>query len=169
MRFLLNGIEILYEDDPTLTLRDYLMNMKICSYSLPCCNGDGECGACTLLLDEKAVLPCKVSMEKVMYKSIVTPDKRERIIQDVFSSMLYEAGPPQCKNCIPDMMMTARIFLKKNPDPTFEQALRAITKHLCTCVGRPRLAKALLNTAAILDARGHGAVEKNHRYIMSNQ
>ena len=169
VKFLLNGVETLYNDDPERSLMNYLNSIEFQSYSLPCCNGNGACGACTLLLDDNPVLPCNISMGEVMHKSIITADAWEQKIQEVFSSMLDKAGPPHCKFCIPDMVMTARMFLKECQDPTFEQALRAITKHLCTCVGRPRLAKALLNTAEILDAHAHGAVETSQGYSIGNR
>jgi aldehyde oxidoreductase len=150
MRFKLNGEEMSYDGDADLPLLDYLKTIEGISTPKIECSGAGSCGACTVQLDDKAVMSCSITMEKVKDKSVVTNDEFSQRIQDVVSVSIRKIGTAECGYCIPETIMSARIFLKKNPEPTYEEALKVISRHLCHCIGRNKIARSLVNAAEIL-------------------
>jgi len=150
MRFFLNGVEKIFNGDPETTLLDYLRSIEGIPVTRVGCTGSGNCGACTVLLDERAVLSCKVSMDKVADARISTTDEQGQRIQDIFSLSLRMMGIAECSYCVPETVQKARVFLEKNVNPTFDQTLRAIERHLCHCIGNNGVARSLMNAAEIL-------------------
>jgi len=105
----------------------------------------GDCGACTVIMDGKAVKSCMVLAMTVEGKKIVTADGLVKggelhPIQKAF----YEYGAPQCGYCTPGMVMAATGFLLENPTPTFEEIKDALSGNLCRCGGYEAYAKAVL-------------------------
>jgi aerobic-type carbon monoxide dehydrogenase small subunit (CoxS/CutS family) len=150
MRFILNGDERVFNGDHELTLLDYMRTVEGIPVTKVGCTGSGRCGACAVLMDDRAVLSCKVTMEKVADARVSTTDEQGQRIQDIFSLSLRKMGLAECGYCVPETVLKARIFLEKNSDPTFEQTLRAIERHLCHCIGNNGVARSLMNAAEIL-------------------
>ena len=150
MRFILNGDERVFDGYHDLTLLDYLRSMGDVPVTKVGCTGNGRCGACTVQIDDRAVLSCKIIMEKVADSTVNTTDEQGQRIQDIFSLSLRKMGTVECSYCVPETVLKARIFLEKNSRPTFEQTLRAIERHLCHCIGNNGVARSLLAAAEIL-------------------
>jgi aldehyde oxidoreductase len=150
MRFILNGDEKVFNGDPDLTLLDYLRTVEGIPVTKVGCTGSGKCGACTVQVDDRAVLSCKVTMEKIADACVSTTDEQGQRIQDAFSLSLRKTGNVECSYCVPETVLKARIFLEKNSKPTFEQTLRAIERHLCHCIGNNGVARSLIAAAQIL-------------------
>lgn len=98
--------------------------------------GEGECGACTVLMDGKAVNSCLVLACEAEGHDIATiegmaDDNLLSEIQEVF----IEHQAFQCGFCTPGMIMTVEGFLNENPNPTEEEIKEAIAGNLCRCTG----------------------------------
>jgi len=106
--------------------------------------GTGECGACTILMEEKPVLSCLMLAVMADKKNITTiegigTDKNPHPLQEAF----VQAGAVQCGYCTPGMVLSAKALLDKNPNPTEVDIKRAIGGHLCRCTGYVKIIEAI--------------------------
>jgi len=110
--------------------------------------GKGECGACTVIIDGKAVLACLILAVQAQGKSILTieglaqEDKLDPL-QDAF----VQYGAIQCGFCTPGMIMTSRAFLNQRPHPTEEEIKQALSGNLCRCTGYVKIIEAVQQAA----------------------
>jgi aerobic-type carbon monoxide dehydrogenase small subunit (CoxS/CutS family) len=153
MLFNLNGRDMEYAGDPDMTLLDYMKSVAGVPVTSVGCSGGANCGACTVLVDDQAVLSCKTPMAKVAGALVSTSNGAGQLIQDLFSLSLRSVGMTDCHYCVPETVMKARAFLEKNPDPTPEQSRRAIDRHLCHCIGSHNIARSIMDTAEQLRER----------------
>jgi aerobic-type carbon monoxide dehydrogenase small subunit (CoxS/CutS family) len=150
MRFILNGKEMEYRGDPAISLLDYLKTVADVPVTGAGCAGGGRCGACTVLIDDRAVLSCRTPMAKVAGALVSTSDESGQMIQDIFSITLRKMGTPDCHYCVPETVMKARMFLENNPEPTMEESRRVIGRDLCKCIGHNKIARSMVNAAEII-------------------
>ncbi|MCL6611988.1 MAG: (2Fe-2S)-binding protein [Peptococcaceae bacterium] len=120
--------------------------------------GEGECGACTVLLDGRPVNACLVLAPEAAGCDITTiegvaVEGRLHPIQEAF----LEAGAVQCGYCTPGMILAAKALLDKDPRPTDQAIKTAVSGNLCRCTGYVKIVKAVRLAAARL-AREEGAV-----------
>jgi carbon-monoxide dehydrogenase small subunit len=147
MRFNVNGIIYEEEMDHRRTLLEVLREHSGLLGTHKGCD-EGQCGACTVLIDGKAVNSCLVLAASVQGKKITTIEglaKGENLhpIQEAF----VETGAIQCGFCTPGMIMVAKAFLDKNPNPTKEEAKMAISGNLCRCTGYFQIIDAIMEAA----------------------
>ena len=114
----------------------------------------GECGACTVLMDGRAVNACLVLMSQVEGRAVLTiealeRDRRLHPLQEAFVS----AGAVQCGFCTPGMLMSAYALLRNHPHPTRDDIVRAVSGNLCRCTGYTKIIEAV-EQAASGDALG---------------
>jgi len=130
-----NGTLRSVEITPSMRLLDMLRNvLGLTSVKEGC--SEGECGACTVLLDGKAVTSCTVLAVQARGKSVVTieglsSDGALHPIQQAF----VDHDAIQCGFCTPGMIMSAYALLKHTPSPTREEIQRGIEGNLCRCTG----------------------------------
>jgi len=110
--------------------------------------GQGECGACTVLLDGKAVNACLVLVGQVVGRDIVTIeglalDDRLHPLQEAFVA----EGAVQCGYCTPGMLLSAKALLTENPSPNELEIRVAIAGNLCRCTGYTKIVKAIQSAA----------------------
>jgi len=110
--------------------------------------GEGECGACSVLMDGKIVNSCLVPLGQTEGARIVTPEglkesPRGRALLDAFA----QAGAVQCGFCTPGMMMAAEALLSRNPKPDEQTVREAISGNLCRCTGYDKIVLAILLAA----------------------
>jgi carbon-monoxide dehydrogenase small subunit len=107
--------------------------------------GTGDCGACTVLLNNKPVNSCLVLAIEADGKEILTieglaENGKLHPLQEAF----IEHGAVQCGFCTSGMILTAKAFLDENPSPSEEDVKRAISGNLCRCTGYVKITKAIL-------------------------
>jgi aerobic-type carbon monoxide dehydrogenase small subunit (CoxS/CutS family) len=98
--------------------------------------GVGECGACTVLLDNQPVNACLVPAWKVQGRTVMTiegvaPEDGLHPIQEAF----IETGAIQCGYCTPGMILSTYSLLKRSPDPKDQEIKTALSGNLCRCTG----------------------------------
>ena len=114
--------------------------------------GKGDCGACAVLLDGKAINSCLTlalqaqGQEVVTLKGIGTPE-RPHPLQESF----IQEGAIQCGFCTPGMVVAAKAFLEENPHPTREEIQEAISGNLCRCTGYKKIIDAIEKAAPLVN------------------
>ena len=106
--------------------------------------GEGECGACAILLDGVLVNSCLIPVFQANGADIVTieglaADGRLRVLQQTF----LECGAAQCGICTPGMILAAFHLLSKKPQPTLEEIREGLSGNLCRCTGYTQIIEAV--------------------------
>ena len=145
--FQLNGKDIEVEAPDNRALLDLLRDdLGVKSVKKGCENG--ECGACTVLLDGAPVTSCLVLAAQVEGRTVTTIDGLE---DDPFMVKLRQAfledGAIQCGFCTPGMLISSYALLKVNPKPTVDEVKKAIEGNLCRCTGYVTIIEAILDAA----------------------
>lgn len=120
--------------------------------------GEGQCGACTVLIDGKATRSCLTAAASASGKQITTIEGLEQNgrlhpLQEAF----LEVGAMQCGYCIPGMLMSGAGLMKKNPHPTDAEILRAMEGNVCRCGTYPRILAAIRTASSNEKAQKGGS------------
>lgn len=147
MRFLLNGKPVRAFVKPNLTLLDLLRHdFKLTGTKKGCDRGD--CGTCTVLLDEKPVNSCLILAPKVNGRKVTTIEGLgEPSRLDPLQESFVNFKAVQCGFCSPGMLLSAKALLNENPHPSREEVKRAISGNLCRCTGYIQIIDAILAAA----------------------
>ena len=145
--FELNGKKVECETLPNRTLLDLLrVDLGVISVKKGC--EEGECGACTVLLDGLPVTSCLVLAAQVDGRSITTVDGLvDDPAMEALRKAFMEDGAIQCGFCTPGMLISAYSLLMENPKPTEEEVKKAIEGNLCRCTGYVKIIEAILDAA----------------------
>lgn len=143
MEFKVNGERYQVAVEPNRTLLEVLgENLDLTGPKMGC--NQGDCGACTVLLDGMAVCSCLTLAVEAQDKEIVTieglaSNSQLHPIQQAF--IAHHAV--QCGYCTSGMIMSAKALLDKNPDPTEDEIRRALQGNLCRCTGYVKIVEAI--------------------------
>ncbi len=133
--------------DPAKRLIDFLRDEMALTGTKESC-GEGECGACTVVIDKKAVHACLVLTGQINKKSVLTV---EGLSQNDEISPLQKSfishGAIQCGYCTPGMLMSATALLMENPHPTEAEVRLALAGNICRCGDYSAIIDAVLDTA----------------------
>jgi len=144
--FRLNGEEKELLVEPNLTLLDMLRErLHVTSPKRSC--EQGECGACTVLVDGKAVNSCLTLAVSVDGRAVETVESLGFAELHPLQKSFYELAASQCGYCTPGMILAAKAFLDENPNPTFEEVKEGLSGNLCRCTGYVKPIQAVLAAA----------------------
>jgi aerobic carbon-monoxide dehydrogenase small subunit len=149
LSFTLNGKTVEVAIDPSTLLVDLLRDYFGLTGTKVGCR-EGECGACTVLVDGQAYNSCLMPAIKVQGREVTTieglqkPDGSLDPIQQAF----MDAGAAQCGFCTPGMILNAKALLTSNPDPDEHEIRTALSGVLCRCTGYRKIVEAVKNAAS---------------------
>jgi aerobic-type carbon monoxide dehydrogenase small subunit (CoxS/CutS family) len=108
------------------------------------CSPSGQCGACTVLLDGKAIQACLVTLEKAEGKTVTTLEGFDQDDRDRLARAFAAAGALQCGFCTPGILVRTKALLdQKGSDLTRETAAGRLGAHLCRCTGYTKIYEAV--------------------------
>jgi carbon-monoxide dehydrogenase small subunit len=139
-----NGSDRDLETPANTSLLDFLRDRLRLTGTKECCDL-GECGACTVLVDGRAVNSCLMLAVEADASEITTieglaQDGRLNALQDSFLAK----GAVQCGFCIPGQVMAAEYLLRRNPHPTLAEVREGLSGNLCRCGGYVQICEAVL-------------------------
>jgi len=145
MRFTLNGSTVSLDVAGTRRLLDVLReDLHVTGTKEGC--GEGECGACSVLVDGEVVNSCLVAVgqlegcEVVTVEGLALPDGKLSPLQQSF----IERGAAQCGICTPGMLLAAHVLLQQNPRPSEDEVRVGLAGNLCRCTGYTKIIDAVL-------------------------
>lgn len=152
IKFELNGKETFYNGDASDRLLDVLRDVYHLT-GVKCGCKEGECGACSVLMDGKLMNSCMVAMGAVEGSRVVTIEgfketKRFEVIDKAYASV----SAVQCGYCITGMVLATEALLSKIPQPTKMQVREGLSGNLCRCTGY----NAIVNAVMIAAKEGKG-------------
>ena len=141
--FILNNKKVTVDVDPSMRLLDVIRNKFHLTGTKEGC-GEGECGACTVLVNGEPYNSCLTPVINVQNKVLLTIEgfretKEYRVIADAFANM----GGSQCGFCTPGMILVSYALLSKNPHPSEEEIRLALSGNLCRCTGYQAIVNAV--------------------------
>jgi aerobic-type carbon monoxide dehydrogenase small subunit (CoxS/CutS family) len=131
--------------EPLLTVLRHELELTGAKYGC----GEGQCGACTVLVDGLAVRACVTQIAGVAGKKVTTieglgAESARHPVQDAFARI----DAMQCGYCTSGMIMSAVALLERQPNPTDDQIVRAMNGNVCRCGSHPRIVEAIRAAAA---------------------
>lgn len=143
LKMILNGQEVTVEVEPGDLLADVLRDrLGLIGTKISC--GEGECGACTVLVDGRAVDSCIYPALKAQGREVITIEglgEGNRL--DAIQQAFVDKTAPQCGYCIPGMVISAKALLDENPHPTRREIEEGISGNLCRCTGYYQIIEAI--------------------------
>lgn len=131
--------------DSEMVLLDLLREQFNLTGAKQSCDRKGQCGACTVIVNGKAVRSCLSKVEKLDHAEVITVEglgtpENPHLIQEAF----VLSGAIQCGFCTPGMIMAAKALLDTNLNPTKEEIKQAFRRNLCRCTGYAKIIEAVL-------------------------
>lgn len=147
INFTLNGVERDAYVQDNLTMIDFLRKQMLLTGAKRGCE-EGECGACTILLDGRAVASCMMLAVEADGHDIVTIEgvKKDGVLHPVQKEFI-DKWALQCGFCTPGMIMSALSLLHENPHPTEQEIRDGIAGNLCRCTGYVKIVEAIDSAA----------------------
>jgi aldehyde oxidoreductase len=144
VRLTINGIQHHVIADADLDLLDFLRDQLHLTGAKQSCDKKGQCGACTVVVDGKAVRSCLTKVAKLDGADVITVEglgtpENPHLIQEAF----ILSGAIQCGFCTPGMIMAAKALLDEKLDPSEEEIKKALRHNLCRCTGYGRIVEAV--------------------------
>ncbi|WP_027580903.1 (2Fe-2S)-binding protein [Bradyrhizobium sp. Ai1a-2] len=152
VRFRLNGVEMDVDADTDRSLLDILRGqLGMIGPHFGC--GAGECGACNVIVGDRAMSSCDMPLWSVADKDITTPEglgsaNAPHPLQRAFIA----EQALQCGYCVSGILMSAAALLKRNPTPSSDEVKEALDRNLCRCGSHNRMVRAVLRAAAEMAA-----------------
>ncbi len=144
VNFTLNGSPQTCVADDDMVLLDFLRNDKKLTGAKQSCDRKGQCGACTVIVNKKAVRSCLTRVVSLSGADVITIEglgtpHNPHLIQEAFAL----SGAIQCGFCTPGMIMASKALLDRNPDPDIDTIKKALGHNLCRCTGYKKIIDAV--------------------------
>ena len=147
LQFTLNGKPQRVSTDPQRTMLEVLReDLDLTGTKYGC--GEGQCHACTVLLDGNPVRSCQTQITEVEGHTVETIEglARDGVLHPVQEAFIKE-GAMQCGYCVPGMILATVALFKRNPSPNRTQIVEALNGNLCRCCGYVNVLKAVQRAA----------------------
>ena len=153
IRFMINGKRVELEVETTETALHTIRERLALKGAKEGC-GIGECGACTIVVDGKAVHACLMLGAQLDGREVLTVEGLElptglHPLQEAF----LDHHAVQCGFCTPGLLMSAYALLKENPNPLRDEIVEGISGNLCRCTGYEQIVSAIMDSATPLSKR----------------
>jgi len=148
MELTLNGAKVVAEPREGQSLLELLRDDLGVRSVKDGCAPEGSCGACTVLVDGRAVVSCAQKATRVEGKEVLTQDGLPEEERRLWAEAFVAAGASQCGYCSPGVVMKAEGLLRKNPDPSRDEVAHALLGNLCRCTGYTKIVDAVQLVAA---------------------
>ena len=143
IKFVLNNQDIRVSLDPSMRLLDALREIFGLKGPKEGC-GEGECGACSVLMDGRIVNSCLIPLANVAGHRITTIEEYSKTARyQVLKEAFHDEGGSQCGICTPGMILAAESLLAQNSHPTEEEIRIGLSGNLCRCTGYNMIVKAI--------------------------
>ena len=150
----INGEQVEYLCEPRQSLLEVLRDVLEMTGTKEGCN-DGNCGACTVVMDGRIVNSCLVlgveaedaKIETI--EGVATPESLHPLQQS-----FLENAALQCGICTPGFILASKALLEREPDPGEERVRHWLAGNLCRCTGYDKIVKAVLEAADVLEVKG---------------
>jgi xanthine dehydrogenase molybdenum-binding subunit len=161
MRFTLNGRPVDIRPRPGASVLELLREECGLRSMKDGCAPEGSCGACTVMVDGRAVVSCAQPAARVSGRTILTLEGLPVETRDAWARAFTETGASQCGFCTPGIVMKAEALLRRLTRPTREEIARALAGNLCRCTGYVKVIDAIDAVAAARN--GGGEIESPAR------
>ena len=156
-----NGVKRTIDAAPDLALIDFLRENLSLTGTKQSCDRKGQCGACTVVVDGKAVRSCLKKVADMDGADVITVEglgtpENPHLIQEAF----VLAGAIQCGFCTPGMIMATKALLDTNPDPDTAAIKKALARNLCRCTGYVKIIAAVKLAGKFVRGESTPAKEK---------
>lgn len=153
LEFILNGepFSVMIDDDASLMT--VLREQARLTSPKNGCAPQGSCGACTVLVDGRAVSSCAVPAKNACGKQVITLEGFTEKERDIFARSFTLTGGVQCGFCIPGIVVRAKHLINKNPLPTREEIKNGLNNHICRCTGFVKIVDAIEMAAQALNGK----------------
>jgi aerobic carbon-monoxide dehydrogenase small subunit len=150
VKLYINGIFVEENVEPDLTLLDFLRNMGVFSVKKGC--GEGDCGACGVLMDNVYCKSCLVLAAQANGRNIETVEALGDLEDPhPLQTAFVDEAAVQCGYCIPSMLLAADILLQENPNPNEDEIKEALDGNLCRCTGYVKQILAVQKAAEMMN------------------
>jgi aerobic carbon-monoxide dehydrogenase small subunit len=152
--FVVNGQEVRVDVEPQWTLVKVLREKLELTGAKQGC-GEGECGACTVLVNGSPINSCIYPIMEAEGKEVLTIEGlagKDGDLHPIQQAFLDKAGV-QCGFCTPGMIMSAKALLDRSPEPTEEEIRHSLAGNMCRCTGYVQIVESVLCAAQIMKAR----------------
>ena len=153
VRFRLNGVETEIDADPDSSLLSLLRGpLKMTGSHFGC--GANQCGACNVMIGDRAVAACDTPLWSVVDKDVITPEGlgSEAHPHPLQRAFIAEQAL-QCGYCVSGILISAAALLKRNPAPSSDDVKAALDRNLCRCGSHNRMVQAVLRAATEMALR----------------
>ena len=157
--FTLNHLQTQINTNPMKPLLDVLRENLQLTGTKQGCDHEGECGACTVLLNGKPIRSCLTPVGRVQGQQILTVEGLgSRDNPHPLQTAFIKNGAVQCGYCIPGTLLTAKSLLDGNPDPSREDIQQALSGNICRCTGYQPIIQAVQDAAKEIQQQDSTAV-----------
>lgn len=150
IQVLLNGKKVEADINPDMMLLDFVRAQGMKSVKRGC--DTGNCGLCTVWMDDKPVLSCSTLAARANGKKVTTLEGVQKEAEE-FSTFLAKEGADQCGFCSPGFIMAVLALKRENPNPTAQEMKEYLAGNLCRCTGYQSQYRALVKYFGIEEGR----------------
>jgi selenium-dependent xanthine dehydrogenase len=163
IEFILNGQTRVVEAEPDASLLEVLRDECDLISPKDGCTPQGQCGCCTVIVDDRAIVSCAMPARAAHGKKVLTLEGFSSRERDVYADSFIACGGLQCGFCTPGIIVRAKHLIDKTPEPSDDQINRILSMHHCRCTGYVKIVDSIKQAAECLRNGGAPDLEPSGR------